>query len=282
MSGKIDPVLFKTREELGIGSSIKLKIVEGDKDMCFDMALEILDEIKANNEAGRKTVFIWPVGPVGQYPILVMLINRYKVSMKNVHVFQMDEYLDDDLKPIPLTNPLSFTAHVLRYNSMIDAALRIPENQIHVPTPGREAFIWDRIQELGGVDTALGGIGINGHIAFNEPPEPDEAVSDEEFKTWPTRILKITRETRTINSNTATKGAIDLIPEMIITIGMKEILSARRIRFYMNREWQCGIARKVLHGPVTRFVPASYFQQHQDARLTITETVAQPPMGALR
>jgi hypothetical protein len=50
----------------------------------------------------------------------------------------------------------------------------------------------------------------------------------------------------------------------------------------MNRDWQSGIVRKILHGEVTRFVPGSFFQKHPDAALTITETVAQPPMGALR
>jgi glucosamine-6-phosphate deaminase len=282
MNRNLEIILSKTREELGAGSPIKLKIVESDKDMCYDMALEILDEIRANNETGRKSVFIWPVGPVGQYPVLITLIHRYKVSLRNVHVFQMDEYLDDNLAPIPLTNALSFTAHLKRFAAQIDPALRIPENQIYTPTPGREHCIWQRIQELGGVDTAFGGIGINGHIAFNEPPEMNEAITDEEFKNLPTRVLKITRETRTINSNTGTRGAIDLIPEHCVTIGMKEILSAKRIRFYMNRDWQSGIVRKILHGEVTRFVPGSFFQKHPDAALTITEAVAQPPMGALR
>ena len=275
-------ILAISREELGAGSPIKFKVVEDDREMCLDMALEISDEIRANNEKGRKSVFIWPVGPVGQYRILSMLVRRYRISLKNVHVFQMDEYLDDRMQPIPLSDPLSFRAFFMRFNNSIEESLRIPENQIHTPAPGKEGLVWDNIQKLGGVDTAYGGIGINGHIAFNEPPEQDDPITDEQFKNLPTRVLKLTRETRTINSNTATGGAIDLIPRNCVTIGMKEILSARKIRFYMNRDWQRGVVRKVLHGEVTRFVPASFFQEHPDAMITAIEKVAQPPIGELR
>lgn len=283
MDKKLEAILNIPEDQLGKGSPIDLRIVEDDREMCLDMALNILDEVRNNNEVNRKTVFIWPVGPVGQYSILAKLINRYKVSFKNVHVFQMDEYLTDDLKPISLDNPLSFTAFLRnKFQALVDPELRIPDSQIYVPTVGREDFTWEKIQELGGVDTAYGGIGINGHIAFNEPPEPDVSITDEEFGNLKTRVLAITRETRTINSHTAARGAIDFIPRYCITIGMKEILSARKIRFYCNRDWQSGIVRKILHGEVTRFVPASFFQRHSDARLTITKTVAQPPIGGLR
>ncbi|HHV95314.1 MAG TPA: hypothetical protein GXX37_02375 [Clostridiaceae bacterium] len=165
--------------------------------------------------------------------------------------------------------------------SKIDEELNIPvENRIF-PEPGKEGFIWERICELGGVDISFGGIGINGHIAFNEPPEEGDNITDEEFKNLGTRVLMLSRETRTINAVTAAKGFIDAIPKWCITIGMKEILSARKIRFYMNRRWQCGIVRKILHGPVTAKVPASFFQEHPDAKLTIASYVAEQPIGEL-
>ncbi len=282
MDERLQKILRIPAQELGKGSPVQLRVVDTDKDMCYDIALNILKEVADNNRQGRHTVFIWPVGPVGQYPILAELINRYRVSFKNVHVFQMDEYLNDDLTPIPESSPLSFTGFLHRFIESLDEELRIPESQHYIPTVGKEDFNWKRIQELGGVDTAYGGIGITGHIAFNEPPLPDDAITDAEFRDLPTRVLKILPETRTINAYTAARGAIDLIPEWCITIGMREILSARKIRFYMNREWQSGVVRKLLHGEVTRFVPSSFFQTHPDARLTITKEVAAPPLGHLR
>ena len=56
----------------------------------------------------------------------------------------------------------------------------------------------DTIEKYGKLDMAWGGVGINGHFAFNEPPEPGENVSCEEFANRPTRVLKISRETKTI------------------------------------------------------------------------------------
>jgi len=271
-----------TREELGKGSSISLEILDTEDDIYYDMALTMFNEIKENNKKGKNTVFICPVGPIGQYRRFARLVNQHRLSLKNVYIFNMDEYLDDDKKMIPIENPLSFRGFMEReLYSKIDEELNIPvENRIF-PEPGKEGFIWERICELGGVDISFGGIGINGHIAFNEPPEEGDNITDEEFKNLGTRVLMLSRETRTINAVTAAKGFIDAIPKWCITIGMKEILSARKIRFYMNRRWQCGIVRKILHGPVTAKVPASFFQEHPDAKLTIASYVAEQPIGEL-
>jgi len=62
----------------------------------------------------------------------------------------------------------------------------------------------------------------------------------------------------------------------------REILSARKLRFYMNREWHRGIIRKICLGPVTGHVPAGFFQTHPDALLTMAEHVTLPPSGLLR
>lgn len=269
--------------KLGCGSPIALEILDGEQDLYYDIALSMYEQIKENNEKGKNTVFICPVGPVGQYRKLARMVNNKKLNMKNVYIFQMDEYLDDNKQLIESNNPLSFCGFMKReFYDQVEDSLNVPEENRFFPIPGKEDSIWDTICELGGVDCAYGGIGINGHIAFNEPPEVGEIVTADEFKNRKTRILKITRETRTINSYTVARGCIDLIPEWCITIGMKEILSARKIRFYLNREWQCGIVRKILHGPVSPFVPASFFQEHPDVKLTISKIVAELPMCQLK
>ena len=137
------------------------------------------------------------------------------------------------------------------------------------------------IDARGGLDVCYGGIGINGHIAFNEPPEPGEPVDTDEFAARPTRVLSLTRETITINSNTV-GGEMSIIPRLAVTVGMKEILSAGRLRFYCNRPWQSAVIRRVLHGPVTAACPASLLRTHPDASVTIAEYVAQIPDIRLR
>lgn len=270
------------REQLGKGSSIKLEIMDSEEDIYHDMAREMFDEISKNNKSGKKTAFICPVGPIGQYKKFARLVNIYRLNLKNVYIFNMDEYLDENKKYISYDSPLCFRAFMDReLYSRIDDSLNIPEQNRFFPEPGNENLIWEKISQLGGIDISFGGIGINGHIAFNEPPEPGENITDEQFKNLKTRVLKLSRETRTINAAMAAGGNIDSIPPWCITIGMKEILSAKKIRFYMNRFWQRGIVRKILHGPVTSKVPASFFNEHPDAKLGIVSQVSIPPLGKL-
>ena len=85
-----------------------------------------------------------------------------------------------------------------------------------------------------------------------------------------------------INSITAAGGNIDRIPELAVTVGMKEILASRKVRIYMNRAWQCAIVRKLLHGPVTSAVPASLLQRHADAHVAAADLVTDLPEPKLR
>jgi glucosamine-6-phosphate deaminase len=125
------------------------------------------------------------------------------------------------------------------------------------------------ISQRGGVDVCFGGIGINGHIAFNEPPQRDEPCSVDSFAALTTRVLSLTCETRTINSVTV-GGEISLVPARAVTVGMAEILAARRLSLYCNRPWQQANC------------PASLLRQHANASLTVADFVAQPPDIHLR
>lgn len=251
-----------------------IKVFESAEDVYFDVALDIFDLIRVNNAQGRKSVLILPVGPVKQYENLVDLINRYRLIMKNVFVFNMDEYLTDDRQYISMDNPLSFRRFMKHgFYDKIDRELTVPEENRFFPEPGNEGKVWKKITELGGVDVCLGGMGFNGHIAFNEPPEGGSGISDEEFRNLPTRILRVSRETRTINSVSSTQGDFDAIPPWCITIGMKEILSSRKILMLMTRPWQYAIIRKALCGPVTAKVPCSFLQEHPDVSFTVASCV---------
>ena len=68
-------------------NGVVCRVVDSEWDIYFDMALKMLEEIMSNNEKGKKTVMIVPVGPTDQYPILARLVNQLKVSLKNVWFF---------------------------------------------------------------------------------------------------------------------------------------------------------------------------------------------------
>jgi len=272
-------------DAVGRGSPIGFELVPDDAALVARFAAELMAEYKAAKDAGReKVVFIVPVGPVGQFSLWAAACNETGTSLSDLVLVNMDEYLTEDGRDfIPLDDPLSFRAHMEReFWSLLDPALAPPAEARIFPDPKRPEATGELIARLGGADACFGGVGITGHLAFNDPPEPGEETNLEEFADLPTRVVRLSRETRVNNAITAARGNIDRIPELAVTVGMREILRARRVRVYMNRPWQCAIVRKLLHGPVTAAVPASLLQRHPDARVTAVELVTELPEPQLR
>ncbi|MBO7169718.1 MAG: glucosamine-6-phosphate isomerase [Clostridia bacterium] len=256
-------------------NGIKFKTVATEWDVYFDMALVMLDEIMKNNAQGKKTVMIVPVGPTNQYPILARLVNQLRVSLRDCWFFNMDEYMVSPDKCIDFEDKMSFHKRMQdEFYTRVDADLLMPPEQRNFPMPGKEREYDDLIESLGGVDLCLGGLGINGHIAFNEPPEKNEMMSVEEFAALGTRVLPISRETQTINAYGYQRGDLRGMPEWCITVGMKPILNARKIYIALNREWQHGIVKHVLFDKPTAAIPSSLLQGHADVTFCAYESVA--------
>ena len=260
-----------------LGRDAKIPVVKlGDSgEVFYELALEMVSAIRANNDRGEKTVFICPVGPVGQYPIFVRLVNRDRLSLKNCWFLNMDEYLNDDGAYIPKESPLSFRGFMERtVYSQIDPELLMPPEQRVFPDPADPGRIDRLIEELGGVDIAFGGIGINGHLAFNEARED---MTAQEFAALGTRALSLNPETRTANAIGDRCGAIDAMPKRAVTIGIKQILGARKVRLGIFREWHRSVVRQAAYGPVTAHFPASLLQNHPDAVIYANSTAAAQP-----
>ena len=271
-----------TTADLGKCTPVKVRILGDMASIGLDLAEVLKAEIVAANRDGRGATLIIPVGPVEQYPILARMLNEERISCRNVVFIGMDEYLTDDDAWVPETHRLSFRAYLNRkFYALLDPALAPPPEHRVFPDPRNLEAVPRLIAARGGVDACCGGIGITGHIAFNEPPEPGEPMSLDAFAALPTRILSLTRETRTINSVTV-GGEMAVIPRRAVTVGMKEILGARRLRLYCNRPWQSAVARRVLNGPITPACPASLMRTHPDATLTVADYVAAPPDIRLR
>jgi glucosamine-6-phosphate deaminase len=117
------------------------------------------------------------------------------------------------------------------------------------------------IEELGGVDACFGGLGINGHVAFNEP---EEDMSADEFGALGTRVLPISRETKTINAYGYNRGDLQGMPQWCITVGMKQILTAKKIYIALNRPWQHGPLKHALLDEETASLPASLLRRCPD------------------
>ncbi len=244
-----------------------------DKETTFlEMAKLMANTIKENNKNGKRTLFIVPLGPVGQYKYFAKIVNEERISLKDVTFINMDEYMIDRNTLISPDHKLSFrrTMYELCYNK-IDPELIMKEEQRIFPSFETIDLIDQVIEDHGGVDICFGGIGITGHIAFNEPPM---LTSEEEFKNTRTRVVKITEETRVVNSMDDYQGAYYFMPQYAITIGMKEILNSKKIRLYCFRDWHKSVIKRASFGDKDISFPASLLQEHKDARIGISKEVA--------
>ena len=282
MSVEVPEYLSVGADQLGQGMPVKVRVVGDMDDVARDIARVMLETVEGARKEGRGATLIVPVGPVDQYPVLAEMINQKRSDWRDVMIINMDEYLTDDDQWVDLDHPLGFRGFMARrFYDLLDAELApVAENRVF-PRPDDPDAIGRLIAERGGVDVCFGGIGINGHMAFNEPPEPGESMPAEEFAALPTRVLSLSRETGTINSVTV-GGELSLVPRRAITVGMKEILASRKCRFYCNRPWQRAVVRRALHGPLTSACPASLLRTHPDAEITVADYVAEPPEIKLR
>ncbi len=260
------------KEELLKNPKITLEVMKDNSSVFKTIAEEMVSEIKRKNQLGEKTVYICPVGPVGQYSYFVDAVNNENISLKNVWFINMDEYLTEDRKWIPKEHKLSFRGFMDRtVYCKIKPELVMPEEQRIFPDPDNITYIPELIEKLGGVDICFGGIGINGHVAFNEPQDD---LSAEEFLKLKTRILDISPETRAVNSIGDLNGALEDMPYYCITIGINEISKAAKIRLGCFRDWHRSVVRRVAYGEKTPEFPISLLQGHKDISIRMTEFVA--------
>jgi glucosamine-6-phosphate deaminase len=249
--------------------------VDTHADLCRVFARELVDLIKSKESVGEMTKVIVPVGPIG-FSDFTDLCNKEGVSCKTLVIFAMDEYLDSDGRPLPVDHPLSFKAFLQRsLNSRLDPDKRLPDEQLIVPDPMTAGLIPKMIQDYGGIDITYGGLGINGHIAFNSPP--DEDVDLDIFKATTVRKVNL-REGDIIQfAIGGTFGNIEIIPTSACTLGMAELLNTHQIHMLFMRPWHAGVLRRALFGPVTPSFPGSLVQLHPNVKVTMTSEAAQVP-----
>jgi len=276
----INEILSMPFKDLQKHSKVGVEVLP-DKQTVFDhFARSIADEITENNKKGKPTRIILPVGPVEQYPILTEITNKEQINWGNVHTFNMDEYLDWQGRPVPLDNSFSFEGYMRRHLfDKINPKLRIPEKNIHFPSPYHIDDLSEAIDTIGGIDTCYGSIGYHGHIAFNEPHYSRwYDISNEEYRNSLTRILHLAPDTFVINSIRGSGGNPTIIPPMAVTIGMKDILSSRRIRLYcFDAVFQPTIFRIALMGDVSVKYPVTFVQEHKDCIIYADRKTAEPP-----
>ncbi|MCK4323590.1 MAG: hypothetical protein KAW89_03600, partial [Armatimonadetes bacterium] len=158
----------------------------------------------------------------------------------NSYLFFMDEYADDEHRALSPDHPLSFKGHMQQLLfSHLPEHLRVADEQVIFPDENNIGTLAEQIENVGGIDTCYGGIGIHGHVAFNEP-EPGVKESGP-------RLVQLSEFTITINAVRAPVGGnLAGFFHQAYTIGMKQIRQARRIRLYCRSDGPYNWARTVL------------------------------------
>jgi len=241
-------------------------------------ARTLVDRMGADAAEGKPTRLILPTGPI-HYEAFVALVNSERVSMENLWVVMMDEFCDEDDNCIPEDHPLSFRKFITGLLlEGIDAPLRMKPERLHFPDAREPEATTQLVEDIGGIDISYAGIGIDGHLAFNEPPTCEAEATEQNIRHSRTRVIDVAIQTITQYAMAATSGNLDLVPRRAVTVGAEEILSATELHVYLLRNWHAGVMRKALFGPVTPWFPCSYMQTHPNVTVHMPEYVAVPPL----
>ncbi len=245
--------------------------------------------IKRSDERDEKLVMVFPNPWPIAYQAIAELISRFQVSCRNVHIFAMDEWANEDGKVAPLdyTAGLGYSFVKYFYGS-IDPKYRMPFEQVHYFTNENVKSYSDILDDVGngGADVIYSACGWPGHIAFIDPDtEEFHANSLEEFKQLGSRL--VTQHPLTIAENSlfpifGSSGDVANVPPRAATIGPRDIQHAR-LRFDMHSfteidgvsSWQRMISRLAMHGPVTMQVPMSLNQELR-TDVYVSRAIAKP------
>ena len=196
--------------------------------------------------------------PIGTYKKLIEWNKEGKVDFSKAMSINLDEYegLDGE-------HDQSYRYFM---NNNLFNFINIDKEKTYVPNGKAEDIdaeckaYDERIANVGGIDIQLLGIGLDGHIGFNEP---------DEFFTKETHKVKL--DESTIVANARFFESIDDVPKTAITMGMGGIMSAKKVLLIANGQNKKDIIEKAFFGPITPKVPASIVQLHNDVTVIFSE-----------
>ena len=197
--------------------------------------------------------------PLGLYQHLIELNKRGVVSFKNVVTFNMDEYVGLDVN-----HPESY--HSFMWNNFFNHIDIKPEN-VHILNGNAKDLIAEcnhyeeLIAEAGGVDLFMGGIGPDGHLAFNEP---GSSLSSR------TRIKTLTTDTIHANSRFF-NGDLSLVPKQALTVGIGTVMDAKEVLLVCSGHNKARALKHCIDGDISHKWTSSMLQMHPHAIVVCDE-----------
>ena len=267
-----------------------VKIVDGEW-LNWVWVTDMFKRIKDSDDKDEKVVMLLP-NPAAIYKNVAYLINTFRVSCRNLVVFTMDEWADQDGNIAPLNYAPGFGNAFFRffYNE-IDPELRPKLENIHYPTNENIAVYSKMLQDEGEADITYSGCGWSGHSAFVDPVPQfgcvnGEVPSVEEWLQMGARVADLHLMTLAQNSLHASFGMcgdIAFTPPRCATVGPRDLVNCKKIlelHFFSvgptDISWQKMMSRQVCFGPVTPLVPDSLVQLAPDVDFYVTDLIASP------
>lgn len=215
----------------------------------------------ANPTAEHPFVLGCPTGssPLGMYRRLIELYKEGKVSFRNVVTFNMDEYVG-----LPVDHPESY--HSFMWNNFF-SHIDIPVENVNIldgnaaDLEAECARFEAKIKQYGGIDLFMGGVGPDGHIAFNEPGSS---------LTSRTRIKTLTQDTIIANSRFF-EGNTDLVPKTALTVGVGTVMDARSVMLIVNGYNKARALQHGVEGGISQMWTISALQMHPKAIIVADE-----------
>lgn len=188
--------------------------------------------------------------PIETYAELIRMVKAGELSFKNVISFNMDEYVG-----LPESHPESYHSFMHRY--LFDH-IDEPAENIHIlngnaEDPVAECAAYEAaIVAAGGFDLFLGGVGEDGHIAFNEPFSSLESR---------TRVVTLTQDTREVNARFF-GGDFNQVPKQALTVGVATVLSSKEVVILAFGSKKARALKDAIEGPMSHYCTLSGLQGH--------------------
>ncbi len=245
------------------------------------MAEELGEAIEQNNRQDRGTRAIIPCGPKCWYEPFAALVNSRGISLKKLTVFHMDECLDWQGRLLPENHPYNFRTFMEKYfYGPIRPELTVPEELRFWLSPATIEKTRDAIAEAP-IDITVGGWGQDGHVAYNQASRhPFHHPTVEDLRNSTIRIQNNNIDTVVALAQRSFGAAYQFVPPMSVTLGLRECLSAKKIRVYSDTgAWKQTALRVALFSEPIAEYPMTLLQQHPDARITATYETARHPIS---
>jgi 6-phosphogluconolactonase/glucosamine-6-phosphate isomerase/deaminase len=248
----------------------KIRVVP-DEDIVWLFIGDMVARLKEADEQNKRVIFIMP-NPCHAYHFAAMLINRMRINCRNLRIFAMDEWADQDGNIAPETWPCGFGHALLKhFYSNIDESLRPPRAQVTLFTNENVKDYSKMLVDMGGADACYCGPGWAGHVAFIDPNVPEWSKDLAEWKKQGARVCTLhplTIAQNSLHGYFGMSGDLTAVPPKAASIGPADVIGSKYrmdIHSLTTRgtfsTWQRMTSRLVVHGPVTPQLPTSLLQE---------------------